>query len=264
MKLNLIKHEMLQNRRGWFIGALVIVGFLALLSSFADLYIDNEEMTKVIESFPPALLEGFGIDPSAFGSFEGFLSGQPYTFFVLLLGVFGAIWASTAIAKERDRETDEFLFSLPYSRASIYLSKAFAHWLQVTAIYIVSAAVVVAIGFTATEMSDPAAVLLILTGGYLISLAFSGIGFAVTVLLRTERDAMTAGIGLVIVSFLLNMLAGMDESIRWLSGLSLFQAYDSGAVISDGALTWGGTATTVMIYIIGLIIGLILLKRQDI
>jgi len=264
MKRSVIALEWKLNRRGWCISSAVVVAFLAMFAGVADLYTNNEDIVRLIESYPPAMLAAVGIDPIALTTFEGWMSTQPYTFYILLLGVFGAMWAATSIAKERDRETAEWLFALPYSRSQIFLSKVGAHWLQVTGIYLLSAAVALGFGYATTDVRSPGVVALFLTAGYLVALAFSGVGFALTAAFRSERSANSAAVGLVVVSFALNMLNGMHESVAWLAKLSLFQAFDRSRILADAALTPSGLVVTVMIYVAGVTLGWIMLRRQDV
>ncbi|HZG85173.1 ABC transporter permease subunit [Paenibacillus sp.] len=264
IKANVIQLEWKLGRRGFATAAVVVLSFLAMFAGVADMYTGNEELMKLVESYPPALLAAVGIDPAALTTFEGWMSTQPYTFYTLLMGVFGSMWAAASIAKERDRGTAEWLFSLPYGRAQIYFSKAAAHGLQVTAVYALGVAATLGVGYAAADVNEPGKVALLLTGGYLTALAFSGLGFALTALLRSERSAMGAAAGIVVVSFLLNMLDGLQGGIRRLAQLSLFQAFDSGDILAEGVLTPLGVGTTLGIYIVGLLVGWAVLRRQDV
>lgn len=264
LKGNLMLLEWRLSRRGWIIAATVVLSFLAMFAGLADIYTSNDDLMLLVESYPPALLAAVGIDPAALSTFEGWMSTQPYMFYTLLLGVFGTIWAAASIAKERDRETAEWLFALPYSRTQIYCSKAMTHWLEVTGVYVLGIAVTLGFGYLTTDVTAPMTIVLLLTAGYFTVLAFSGIGFALTAAIRSERSAISAAAGLVMISFLLNLLNGMDESVRWLANFSLFQAFDASSIHKEGVLTPSALATTVGIYLAGLTVGWALLRRQDI
>ncbi|WP_309118724.1 ABC transporter permease subunit [Paenibacillus sp.] len=264
IKRNLMRLEWKLGRRGWIVAAVVVLSFQAMFAGLAEIYISNDELSRLIESYPPAMLAAVGIEPDALTTFEGWMSTQPYTFFTLMLGVFAAIWASASIAKERDRQTAEWLFSLPYGRGEIFFSKALTHWLEVTAVYALSVAVTLGFGYGTTDVNAPGAVVLLLTAGYCIALAFAGIGYALTAAFRSERAAISAASGIVVVSFLLQMLNGLDDSVSWLSNFSLFQAFDAASIRRDAVLTPSGLATTLGIYFAGLAAGWAMLRRQDV
>lgn len=263
MRWNLIRQELRLNRRSWWIGAAVILLFQAMFAGLADTYTQNQQLLDTMKTLPQGLLEGFGIHAEMMSSFEGWMSGEPFIFYVLLLGAFAANWASTGVAKERDQQTAETLFSLPYSRSNVFLSKAAAHWLQITVIFILSFLIVYGLGLTAS-MTAPSAIILMSVGGYCVALAFAGMGYVITVLLRSERAALSLGIGLVLVSFLFKLVAGMSGELHRLADLSLFTAFDNLRIVTEHTLTGSGLIATLGIYACGLAIGGLLFKRQDI
>ncbi|TNJ64692.1 hypothetical protein FE784_18790 [Paenibacillus hemerocallicola] len=263
MKWNLVSQELLLGRRGWMISTAVVLLFQAMFGGAAKIYTENDVLLDKLHSLPPSLLEGFGIRIDLMGTYEGWMSGEPYMFFVLLAGAFGAIWASTGIVKERDQGTGEMLFALPYSRWTIFVSKAAAHWLQLTAMTALGTLVVLAFGGN-NGMEEPGVIIWLGVAGYLTVLAFTGIGYVVTVFLRSERSALSIGIGIVIVSFLFNMVAGMSDGLGWLSGISLFRAFAADDIVTSHALTASGITITLGIYVCGLLLGGTLFRRQDV
>jgi ABC-type transport system involved in multi-copper enzyme maturation permease subunit len=255
--------DLLINRRSWIISTVVVLLFQAMFGGAAKLYTENDVLLEKLQSLPPSLMEAFGIRIDLMGTYEGWMSGEPFTFFVLLAGSFGVIWASSGIVKERDAGTGEFLFALPYSRWTIFIAKAASHWLQLTVMAILGILVALAFGSN-NGMKEPGVIVWLGVAGYLVTLAFTGIGYIVTVFLRSERAALSIGIGVVIVSFLFNMVAGMSESMRWLSDISLFRAFATDDIVTTGALTVTGITITLGIYVCGLLLGGTLFRRQDV
>jgi len=264
MKWNLIRQELRVNRRSFWIAAAIIILFQAMFAGIADTYTKNEQLLETLSSMPQGLLEGFGIRVELMSSFEGWMSGEPYTFYILLLGAFAAIWASVSIAKERDQQTAEALFALPYSRQAVYASKAAAQWLQVTAIAVLSFLVVLTTGAATTDVEHPGVILGLIAAGYLITLSFMGIGYVITIFLKSERAALSLGIGIVLVSFLLNLVAGMSEQLDRMADLSLFTAFSTEHIVTKHSLTAGGVIVTLGIYVCGIALGAAIFKRQDI
>lgn len=264
MSWNLIRQELSLNRRSWWIGAFVILLFQGIYGGSAKTYMDNGLLLEKMNSLPAALLDAFGIHLNMLNSFEGWMSGQPYAFLVLLLGAYAAIWSSAGIAKERDQKTGEFLFSLPYGRWTVFLSKAAAHWLQVTIITVLNIALTLLLGAAFNDMKEPSVIILLAVAGYMVVLAFAGIGYVVTVFLSSERAALSVGIGVVLVSFLLNMVSGMSENLKGLSHLSLFNAFATDRIVTDHNLTVMGIIITLGLYVCGIGLGGSLFRRQDI
>lgn len=264
MNMNLIRHEWFLNRRGLWIGGGIILFFNAMFAGMAEMYLGNEQMLEVIKSFPQGMLEAFGMHLELMTSFEGWMSGEAYIFFILLLGSYTCIWAASSISRERDQQTGEFLFTLTYSRASIYFSKAAAHLVQITLIFVLSYFIILLFGMLFSDIDSPLTILVVFTGGYLICLAFAGIGYILSVLLSSERAAISAAVGVVLISFLLNMLASLNENINWLAEFSLFSIFNTIDMVTSSSLSMLGVIVTVGIYAAGLMAGFVLLKRQDI
>ncbi|SDI20888.1 ABC-2 family transporter protein [Alteribacillus persepolensis] len=262
--MNLIKLEILLLRRSFIIGGGIILFFTALLGSLADYYLNNAELLEAVEQFPDAVIEGFGFHVSVMTSFEGWTSGQIYTYYVLLLGCFAAMWACASIVKDRDMGTDEFLYSLPYSRLHVYFSRVAAQLFLTSTIFLLTFLITVACGFLFSQIESVRTIFFIMLAGYFIVLAFSGIGYILTTLLHSERSAMSAGVGIVMISFLLNMMAGMDETVSWLSYFSLFYVFDTKALVHGDGLSISAAAATLGIYIAGTALGAFLFKRQDV
>ncbi|GAA0392307.1 ABC transporter permease subunit [Paenibacillus motobuensis] len=218
----MIRYELNQNRRSFWI-ALFVVGLLqAIPAAASKSYLDSVNQKMQAER-----LENYAEHLS---TFEGWVSGQPFTFFLLLVGFFSMSWAIGSIVKERDRYTVEFLFTLPYSRTSIYWAKWLAQLSQVIFIAAVSTGIVLLIGKSIGMLNSPWAVTSVMLAGLLTSLAFMGIGFAISPWLDSERGALSMGIGIVVIMFLFNILSGMNDSFIWMGKVNLFQLFDAAAL----------------------------------
>lgn len=221
----MMRYEFNQNKRSFWI-ALFVVGLLqAIPAAASKSYLESVKINMQEEQ-----LENYTENLS---TFEQWVSGQPFTFFLLLLGFFSMSWAIGSIVKERDRHTMEFLFTLPYSRTSIYWGKWLAHIYQVIVIAAVSTGIVLLIGNFIGMLNAPRAVTNVMLAGLLTSLAFMGIGFALSPWLNSERGALSIGIGIVSIMFLLNILTGLNESFMWMAKANLFNLFDA-AAISEG------------------------------
>lgn len=261
---NLIRNEWWVNRRNFVIALVVIVGFQVLFAGVSDIYLNNEDIVKLLETIPSAMLEAFGMHPEQMTSFEGWMSSEPLLFYLMLFGGFAAVWGSQTIARERGNKTQDFLFSLPYSRTQIFLSRVLAQWVMMAIVFLIVLGSVYLFGSLFSTIGDSGAIFIMMLSGLLIAMAFAGIGYLFTTLVRTERAAMTISIGIVMVSFLLKMLSGLDDSVAWLSELSLFNIFDSVRMATEASLSWPGVGICLFIYVLGIAVGVISLRRQDI
>lgn len=262
MRWHLIRHELLLIRRSIAAAALVNWLLILLMLGKADTFVGNAEMLELLETMPTGLLQAFGITPASFMTFEGYLASQPYGFYILALGMFAAVWAFTGIVKEQDRGTSEYLFTLPHPRGRIYLSKAAAHWLAVTFLYVTTTGLTLLFGELTTGIDQPEGVFALMTAGYTVCLMFMGIGYGMMAAARHERGASAAAVGIVTGSFILTLLNGAGDSLRSIAEWSPFRLYDPELVMTAG-LTLPGLTVTLGVYAAGLALGLWMLYRRD-
>ncbi|SYX81630.1 ABC transporter permease subunit [Paenibacillus alvei] len=257
------RYEWRTNRRSFFVWAGVIIVFQMMFAGLGDMYTSNTSLLDALRQFPPALLEGFGMHVEMFGSFEGWMAGEPLVFYMMLLGIFAAMWAASTVARERDRGTVDFMFTLPVSRGQLFLGKACAHFLAFLLIAAVSYGVTVWFGHLFSTVEDAGLLLTYSIAGLLASLAFAGIGYVMTVFVTSERTGMSLSIGIVILSFLIHLLSGMEKSLAWMSDISLFTVFNGKDLFDAGSLPWEGVFITIGIYAGGLLFGWLVLTKRD-
>ncbi|MFW5438337.1 ABC transporter permease subunit [Paenibacillus apiarius] len=257
------RYEWRTNRRSFVIWAAIIVLFQMMFAGVGDMYMNNEQLLQALDQFPQALLEGFGFHAEMLGSFEGWMGGEPLVFFTMLLGAFAAIWAASTVSRERDGGTVDFMFTLPITRGGLFIGKVAAHLSGLLLITAFCYGVTLLFGQWFSTIEDAAILLVYMAAGALAALAFAGIGYLITVFVASERAGLAISIGIVIISFLLNMLAGMNESLSWLSGFSLFTIFSGEEMFTSGSLPWDGVFITILVYIVGVLGGWLMLSRRD-
>jgi ABC-2 type transport system permease protein len=261
--LKFFQFEWRQTRRGFLIGSLVIILLQAMFAGMGHLYIGNPDIAELMKSMPQGLMEGFGIHLESLSTFEGWMASEPYTFYSLLLGFFAMNWAAGSVAKERDRKTAEFLFSLPRSRTHVFWSKWAANVSQIVLIGALAIAVVLALGSVTGAMVQAGAVADVLIAGLFVTLGLMGIGYAVSPWLESERVSLSIGLGIVLLMFLFNLLSSFDERLNWLAKLSLFHLFDAFAVSQGGGLAAGGISISLLLLVIGSAAGWLALLKRD-
>lgn len=263
MSFNIIRHEWFINRKSTLVWVAMIGGFLAMFAGFTSFITGNDQLGELLKSYPKALLDAFNFSPEAFSSFEGWMGSEPYAFFVLLLGIYAAVMASATIAREVDQKTGEFLFILPSNRRSIFYSKVVAQFALITVVFVVSLALGLIVGRAVAVVNNLGGLLLLFLSAYLIALASAGVGYAVTSLVNGERTALSVGIGFVVLTFLLNGLAGLDKAVSWLADFSVQHAFNGTRILAEKALPWPGVLVCLGIYAVGMVLGAELLARKN-
>lgn len=261
--LHLLRHELYTNRKSLLVWAATIGGCAAMFASFGKLIVGNNDFVALLKSYPKGLLDAFGFNMNALTSFEGWMASEPFWFLSLLLGSFAGALGSTAIAREVDQKTGEFLFVTPFSRRQVFYSKAVSHFIQITTAAIVAAALSVIAGQLTMGTVNVRFLLLPCLAAYVASLSLCGVGYAITSVVNGERTALSIGVGVAIFSFLLNSLAGLDKSINWLAKLSVFHAFDVAKLAMGARFPITGTLLLLAIYAGGMVLGAELLARKN-
>jgi len=245
----LFELEWRQNKRSFWIALCIIAAIQGIPAAVSKAYLDSQTSNKTSEASVPS-------------TFEGWMAGQPFMFFVLLLGCVAITWAIGSIVKERDRHTAEFLFAIPRSRTEIYFAKCLAHLVKVMLIGSVSTSVVLLIGKGLGVINNITAITGIMVAGLLIILGFMGIGYALTPFLTTERMGLSLGIGIVFFMFLLYMLSDLT-GLEWLGALSLFSLFDVYAISQDAQIAWGSVFVALAVFASGIVVGWTGLVHRD-
>jgi len=245
----LFELEWRQNKRSFWIALCIIAAIQGIPAAVSKAYLDSQASNETSEASVPS-------------TFEGWMAGQPFMFFVLLLGCIAITWSIGSIVKERDRQTAEFLFAIPRSRTEIYFAKCLAHLVKVMLIGSVSTSVVLLIGKSLGVMNNVAAISGIMAAGLLIILGMMGIGYALTPFLTTERMGVSLAIGIVFLMFLLYMLTDLT-GLEWLGVLSLFSLFDVDAISQGAPMTWGSVAVALAVCGSGIGVGWTGLVHRD-
>lgn len=263
MKWNLIAHELRQNRRGFYSCLSVTLIFIVLLLGKADAFVNNPQMEQLIEGMPDGLLKAFGIQVESFQTFEGYMATQVFPYFIVILSSFAAAWAAGSIAKERDRGTGEYLFTLPYSRSSIFWSKVAAHLMYMTMVFLCGTALLFVLAQSSGQEVRFGDMLRLLLAGYLLVLSFMGISYGFTSWVTSDRTAVSIGAGIAVLAFLLNLLSGSSDLMQKISTISTYRLFDTLEIVKGSGLTAYGCIVTLGLYAAGTVAGVVTLKRRD-
>jgi ABC-2 type transport system permease protein len=113
----------LADRRRSMIGwVLSLVLFSAVMLAVYPTIHGNDQITKLLDSYPEALRKIF--DTSNYTTGPGYLRAEVFSFVApLLLGIFSIIWGADLIAGEEDRKTIDILLANPISRRRVLFEK---------------------------------------------------------------------------------------------------------------------------------------------
>ena len=233
---------------GWSLAAAAYVAFL--VPFYSTIRASAKDISGYLDNLPAVLKNAFVGSAVDFTSPAGFLNTELFSWLVPLLFIAFAIGASArALAGEEEAGTLSLLLSYPVSRTALVLEKfaavvagvALLALAMFLTLVIVAAIAGIAIGAGALAQG----VLL----GALLGLAAGSIAFAAAS--ATGRRAAGIAVGTVVaaVAYLLNLVAGISDSVRWLRLFSYFHYYGT-----PTPLTTGVTAAALAVFLVTVVV----------
>lgn len=236
----------------------VVVSLYAVFAVglFPSVEAANVDFEQLMESYPEALREAFGIE--ALGTIEGFLAGELYNFvWVLLLGVYFAYRAGGMVADDIERGRMDLLLSLPVSRSRLLFEKYASLVVPIVGVNVVTGIAVYAGTVVIGHAVDPLPLVMVhlLSVPYL--LACAALGLVISVVVDRADVAQRAALGAMFVLYLVESLAASTEQFEALKYLSPTYYYAPTDVLVRESYAVADTAI-----LVGLTIGLLLVSRR--
>ncbi|MFK8023944.1 MAG: ABC transporter permease subunit [Ilumatobacter sp.] len=215
----------------WTLGVGIYCAFILGVWPVID---GNEDFDDLFDEMPDALTAMFGSDTFAdFSSPTGFLS--TYLFSMILPFIFSALaisMASSLVAGEEENGLGELVLSYPIARRRLHTERTIA---MVAALALVAFAVVlvIAIGREPVALDVGLTGLAAATIGSLLFAAVNGTVALLSGAITGSRGAATgAGWGVALGSYLINVLASIDDSLDWLAPVSPMHWATGGSPLS--------------------------------
>ena len=155
---------------------------------------------------------------------------------VCLIGaLYAATLGSTIILKEESDKTIEFLYSKPVSRNKILLSKVLTGIFYIC-LFNLLIMFITGIGFALSDDLNIQKWLLLTLSPILIDLTVFFIMAFLSTFFTKTRKAMGISFGVVMGTYVMNMIAKMSDSVEFLKFFTPFGYVDAGSIIKNGAL----------------------------
>ncbi len=229
----MFKREMKINFKNFIIWTLVLiliflVVFLIYPSIVTSENVDMiDEMLKV---FPPSVLKAFNMDISGIESAFGWFKTEGFVFVLLIIGIYSAILGSNVLLKEENDKTIEYLSVMPVTRGKIVFNKILCAF-----IYIVLMVLVVLIfnyiGLCLSGDFDKKMYFLLSITPIFSSFVIFSLCLFLSTFTHKTKKMIGISLGVVLISYVLNILSELSESVEFLKYVSIFTLADIRNVI---------------------------------
>jgi ABC-2 type transport system permease protein len=262
MAAELARRGLLDHRRalvGWCLG---VIGYSALLASIFPSFHRSGDLQKLVERYPDALKQLFGIGHGSIGTGAGFMDAELFSLMLPLLVLVLAIGSGArAFAGDEDAGRLELLLAYPLRRSSAVVAKAAAVAAEV-AIFCVTAFFALAVLSTIAGLGLSTGRLAAAVGSLAaLGLLYGWLALALGAAYPSKVLALGLSAGFAAAAYLvggLHSLAGWLDPLRvlspfWLVGQSPLQ---------NGVNGWG-ILVVLAAAAVALAAGAVLVERRD-
>lgn len=234
--MNIFIRELKANLKSLIIWSIIIALLIVVSASKFTAYAGNPEMLKILDSFPPAVLDAFSMNGFDLTTITGFY-GIMFVYFALMGSIAASMWGSDMISKEERDKTVEFSLVLPVSRNRVITAKALVALVDCLLLVLVSWGVsLLAVQQFHPDQSFYAYLALEMQAFFVIELVFLAIGLLLGCAMKQYKLSASTAVGIILVSYFLSVIAGLQPSLEWLKWLTPFKWFDSLVLLNTGHL----------------------------
>ena len=233
--MNIFRRELKGNLRSLLIWGFIVALFVSMGFSEFSAYEGNPEILEVLDSMPPALLDGFNMEAFNLTTVTGFF-GVMFTYFALLLSISAAMWGSDIISKEERDKTVEFSLTLPVSRSKVITAKTLAA--LVNCIGLLSITVLVILANVSIYQTDSAFynfMFLVVVSLFILQMIFLAIGIFLGCAMKQHKRASSVAVSLLLATYFVSVIASMSEDLSFLEYFSPFSYFDPVMLLNESS-----------------------------
>ncbi len=244
---------------------IVLLYGISMIGFFPSLQESSADFEKLLESYPPVIIEAFGVNFDSINTIEGFLSMEYFSFiWVIIISLLIFSLGASIVSKEIDKGTSEFSFTLPLKRRKIVLSKFIASFFISSIVVLITLISVIAGAYMIGETLYLKGFLAFL----LIALALNFFLLSFTTFFSSifSDKGKVYGIcaGFLTLSYVLHVFVKMNDSISNLYYLSFFKYYGNPeTILRSGSIDIKSILVFLLVGLIFLVLGLIISERRD-
>ncbi len=261
--MNIFLRELKANRKSLLIwsGIIALLIFIAVakFSAFAG----DPSMVALLDSMPPAVLDAMNMRAFNLTTLTGFY-GIMFIYFGLMGAIAAAMWGSEVITKEERDRTVEFSLVLPVTRNRVITYKTLAA--LVNCILFVALTWFISIIAVQTYTPDSAFykfLALEMLAMFILEVIFLSLGLLLGCAMHRYKRSGSLAIAIILGTYFLSILSGMDERLTSLKYLTPFKYFDAAEIFRTGHLDFGYLLLSCLITAICLLGAYLTYNRRD-
>lgn len=241
--------------------SVILLFFYSVYTGFAD---QAALMNQMLQRFPPAMLEAFGLTDVDLSTVLGFYS-LASLFVMLCLAIQAGNYGFGLVSIEENELTADFLLTKPVSRVQVLTSKLLAALasLVLTNLSVWAASFLAITLFKGSHTYDAFTLILLLKGFFIFQLFFLCVGLFISLLVKRVRSVTPYSLGLAFGAYVLAALGDVagDVKLEWITP---FKHFDPSYIIQHNNYQWPMVALNITVSIVAVAVSYWLYLRRDI
>jgi ABC-2 type transport system permease protein len=221
---------------GWGLG-LALYG-LMLVPMYETMAGQQDQLQKLISSYPPEFLAFFGGDAESLMTPAGFLGMYAFSMLPVIVGIFAVLAGSGLIVSDEEHGRLDLILAHPVGRPSFFFGRligllgaslgiVFLGWLGFSLLLGQSS-----LGFTWGQMAVPFLSLLVQI------LVYATLAFLLSMLLPSRSLAAMISGAVMVVSYFLSSLSFMNDSVEMIARVLPYHYYQTVLSFQELNLAW--------------------------
>ena len=261
----MFKRELKINLKSFIIWTSILIGLFLVVFLIYPSIINSANMEMIDEMmkiFPEEMLKAFNMDISTIDSAFGWLKTEGFVFVLLITGVYSGILGSNILLKEESDKTIEYLNSVPVTRKNIVLNKILCGLFYII-LMIVIIGIFNFIGLSLSGEFDRKSYILLSITPLFSSIVIFAICLFLSTFTHKTKKTLGISLGIVFVSYFLNVISEIGESTEFLKYISIFTLADIRNVILNVSINPILVVLSTGITIVFMILTMIHYKKKE-
>lgn len=264
--IGLIKREFLRNKISFIV--YVSIGVLSAwmyIALFPSIQKQSEQLDEIMKTFPPALMEAFGVDKTGFNTIEKFLSTELMSFiWPILVILFSLSRAGASIAGSIENRTLGLEISMPISRMKLFISKLLGEFLAMLIFCSISILSIILLCELHGIEVNVGRILNLALLCFIFGITLVSASFAVSASVSEKGVVYFSLGGALFVSYISNIVANISSNMSWAKYFSVFHYFSTYEVLSGDPIRLTSILFFSALTLISIVLGIFSFRSRDI
>lgn len=261
----MFKREMKINLKSFIIWTSILIGLFLVVFLIYPSIINSDNMQmmdEMMKIFPEEMLKAFNMDISSIDTAFGWLKTEGFIFVLLITGIYSGILGSNILLKEENDKTIEYLNSVPVTRKMIVINKILCGLLYII-LMVTAIGTFNFIGLTVSGEFDRKSYILLSITPIFSSIVIFAICLFLSTFTHKTKKTLGISLGIVFVSYFLNIISEMGDSTEFLKYISIFTLADIRNVILNVSINPVMIGVSVGITVVFMILSIIHYDKKE-